>query len=388
MNLKPQNGGGDQDPSPIIFYLPSELSKEDILDAGGMQIRYDDKRSALFLFGEAKPGSEVVKSYKVIVRDVWRIPQTDLDFIKTQIKGRVQYLEGTDDLAAGQKLADHILKELDGIEKAQSEEMTIPDRIEMHRMAAEKIDQIRGQVTVMADYVKQARWFKEVSETTETVKMTIQIKNPLSEKLDREKVVRYLPRGVTPNDVIDAQGFTVKYDPERQMFFLYKEVDLKPSEAMTAVVTFKNAWKVPIEKLELLVKSAEDLQTRLVGSQYEETGKKIFDELNKLATQIKELQAKSESPADMIANFSLNLTRFNAIEDGERKLKELVHEIEHPVPQSIPYYIKPATPDVSTTWKIIYGFIGFLTVLGLMFYALWWGQSKARISRKYEPHKA
>lgn len=388
MNLKAQNATNDPQETPIVHYLPPELSKEDVLDGGGLQLRYDDKRSVMFLYGEVSLQPQEEKNYRVIVRDIWKVPQADIDFLKKQTQSRVQYLEGTDDLAAGQKLAEHISKELASIEATQQEEMTIPQRIEMHRIVSEKLAQIRSQVTVMTDFVKQARWLKEVSDATETVKMAIQVKNPMSEPLEKQKVIRYLPRGVSPADVIDSQGFEVKYDPERELYYLYREMDLKASETQNATIVFKNAWKIPLEKLDGMVQMAKGHQERLKGTQYEETGSKILEELERLATQIKELQAKYDNPADMIANFSLNLTRYNAVEDAEKKLKELVKEIEHPVPQTLPYYIKPATPDVSTTWKIIYGFIGFLTVLGLMFYALWWGQSKAKLNRKYESHKA
>lgn len=389
MNLKTQNVSQDAQETPIVQYLPHELSKEDILDPAGLQIRYDDKRAALFLYGEVSLKPQEVKNYRVVVRDMWKIPQTDIDFLKKQAKSRVEFLQGTDDEAAGQALADHINKELTEIETAQSQEMNIPQRIEMHRVASEKMEKIRRQVTVMSDFVKQARWFKDSAEaaSAETVKMAIQIKNPLGEALEHQKVVRYLPRGVSPSDILDPQGFEVKYDPERQLYYLYREVDLKASETTTATIVFKNSWKIPINKLERLEESAKKYQERLKGTQYEETGEKILAELERLSAQIKELQAKYDNPADMIANFSLNLTRFNAVEDAEKKLAELVQEIEHPTPQTLPYYIKPATPDVSTTWKIIYGFIGFLTVLGLMFYALWWGQSKAKLNRKYETHK-
>lgn len=388
MNLKTQNFTSDTKESPIVMYLPAELAKEDVIEADGLQIRYDDKRRALYLYGNATLAPEESKVFKVVVRDVWQIPQADIDYLKKQTTSRVEYLESTDDYAAGQLLGGQIQKELTQIETTQAEEMDIPQRIESHRIATEKMDQIKRQVTVMSDFVKEARWLKEVSDTPETVKLTVQIKNPLSTPLENQEVIRYLPRGVSPSDVIDAQGFEIKYDPERELYYLFKKVTLEPGQSLSAIVSFKNSWKIPINRLESLVKSATEYRDRLKGTQYEESSTKIFEELDRLSNQVKELQAKYDTPAEMIANFSLNLTRFNAVEDGVKKLKELVEEIEHPVPQSLPYYIKPATPDVSTTWKIIYGFIGFLTILGLMFYALWWGQSKARLNRKYETHKA
>lgn len=387
MNLKAQNPTEEAQQIPIVYYLPADISKEDILDPAGLTIRYDEKRSAIFLNGEVSLQPQEARNFKVVVRDVWRIPQADIDFLKKQTKERLEYLEGTPDQADGQKLSDQIMKDLAAIEAAQVQEMEIPQRIEAHRVASEKISQIRSHVTVMSDFVKQARWLRETSAATETVKMLIQVKNPMSDTLEKQKIIRYLPRGVVPEDVIDAQGFDIKFDPERELFYLQKEMDLKPSETVAATIVFRNAWKIPIQKLDHLVQTAQSLRDRLKGTQYEETGLKIYSELEGLAVQIKELQAKYDNPSDMISNFSLNLTRFSAVEDGVGKLKELVEEIEHPVPQTLPYYIKPATPDVSTTWKIIYAFIGFLTVLGLMFYALWWGQSKAKLNRKYETHK-
>lgn len=388
MNLKLQNDSADPKTSPIVHYLPPELSKEDVIETAGLQLRYDDKRSALYLFGEVSLEPKTSADYKVVVRDRWQIPKADIDHLKAQTQDRLKYLEGTADHESGEAFAKHIQKELAGIEASQSEEMSIPERIEAHRIASNKMELIRKQTTVMTDFVKQARWHREISGEFETVKMVIQVKNPMSDALEDQEVIRYLPRGVMPEDVVDAQGFSIKFDPERELYYLHKKMTLQPSETIASTVTFKNSWKIPIARLDHLSETAKGYVERLKGTQYEETALKLNAELERLAAQIKELQANYDSPADMIANFSLNLTRFNAVEDGVDKLKELVEEIEHPVPQTLPYYIKPATPDVSTTWKIIYGFIGFLTVLGLMFYALWWGQSKARLNRTYESHKA
>ena len=73
-----------------------------------------------------------------------------------------------------------------------------------------------------------------------------------------------------------------------------------------------------------------------------------------------------------------------AIEKDIDQLKRLVEAAEKAKTKKLSEIIKTVTPDVATTWEIIYAAIGFLTIISIFFYFLWWGQTKAKQNQKLE----
>ena len=47
------------------------------------------------------------------------------------------------------------------------------------------------------------------------------------------------------SDIVDAQGFDVRYDPERKQCYLTKEEEFLPSEKKRYIIMIKNTWYIP-----------------------------------------------------------------------------------------------------------------------------------------------
>lgn len=373
----------------VKYYLPAEVDRKDVLDAGGLQIGYDEKISAIYLYGEENLDPGQSKDYKVVLADVWNISKEEIAFLKTQIGSRLEYLKGTTDLPAATSFAAFLNQRLDEIDHWVDESASITDiseRIDKSRIYADEIRTIKDRVLVMSDFVKEAKLFEEKPSEgkSATIQMRISTKNPTTEEQKNKEVRHYLPRGVRAEHVLEAEGLTVKYDPGKALYYLEGRFDLGPKEEKQSVAVIKNVWHFPEIRLDRILVDAGDLNNRLMKTQYADTGKVLFSEIERLIQDIKKIQAETETPLDIIANYSLNLKRYNAASDGISRLRQLVEEVEHKVPQTVPYNIKPATPDVSTTWKLIFIMMGFLTFLGGVFYLLWWIQAKKRIDRKID----
>ncbi|MEI6971757.1 MAG: hypothetical protein WCL44_09595 [bacterium] len=70
----------------VVQYLPAEVVKDDILDAGGLQVQYDDTKGAFCLIREnveLKPGES--KTYNVIVRDRWNVNKGRIESLKRRM---------------------------------------------------------------------------------------------------------------------------------------------------------------------------------------------------------------------------------------------------------------------------------------------------------------
>jgi len=374
---------------PLRQYLPPEVDRKDVLETGGLELRFDEARSSLFLYSlvDLEPGQ--TKDFRVVLRNVWTVKKDEMDFLRNQVKSRLKYLEGTEDYSAAKALTEHYLKEIDRIEKIQAdqENAEVAQRIENHRIYTAQLEEIRQNVTLMGDFVKEARFFEQATEGAGQLRFVVEAKNPLSKAQAGLEIKRYLPQGVRAEHIIEAEGFEILYDPGRRLYYATRKVDLGPKESKRSVITIKNVWQIPEPKLELLLEEGRGLNKKLVKTQYEDIGNEIIAEIEKLAEDIKELQNRSETPLDHISNFTLNLKRYSAIQGGVHRLRELVDEVEHPVPQTVPFLIKPATPDIATTWRVIYGTVIFMTGLGILFYLLWWGQSKSKMGKKYEPYE-
>lgn len=62
-------------------------------------------------------------------------------------------------------------------------------------------------------------------------------------------VKKYLPEGITPSEIIDAGGFEIKYDVKRKLYYVEREVYLKPKASVIFKIKFKDIWRVSEKEL-------------------------------------------------------------------------------------------------------------------------------------------
>ena len=67
---------------PVRQDLPREIKKEDIIETGGMEVKYDEEKALYYLYAEVDIEPQESKSFKIVIRDIWQIPESDLSFLK------------------------------------------------------------------------------------------------------------------------------------------------------------------------------------------------------------------------------------------------------------------------------------------------------------------
>ncbi len=108
---------------PVRIDLPQEIKPADIMDRGELDIEYDTDRSLYFVHkNDVALAPKQTKIFEVIVRDVWFIPDPELEGLRSQTNLLLKRLESSEYRDAGQQLGDTILARLEEIAQVQNDE--------------------------------------------------------------------------------------------------------------------------------------------------------------------------------------------------------------------------------------------------------------------------
>ncbi len=369
--------------------LPDEIAKEDVLDPGGLEIRYDEEKSIYYLYTEVDLEPQASKKFKVVLRDKWKVPQTEASFLKDQVDQRLEALKGKESYGAGQMLRNAVVSQIDEImAEEEANKGNIQKKIDLYRVHIRKLNEIRQKISIQDDFTREAQRFVDGQKTGKFIKFTIEAENSSeNESAENVEITRYLPEGVTPDQINDLKGFEMKYDREKSLYFLTNTVNLKPLEVKKfEILISQDSLIISDMKLDEL-QTTETFTPKLAGTGYEKEGAYLSLEIKKLIDEIKNTQKNSVTAEDKIAAYTANLRRLDTIKENLEKLRRLVEAADKAKAKKLTEIIKTVTPDVATTWKIIYATIAFLTVISVFFYFLWWGQAKAKQNQKFEDVK-
>src|SRR3989338_5077344 len=107
---------------------------------------------------------------------------------------------------------------------------------------------------------------KTVLSADEEVKLKILAVNPSDTQKLNTTVRQDLPPEVKPEDVIDAAGMETKYNSEKKVFYLQKNVELNPRQTSTFEVRVKNVWNIPDEDIQKVRQEIEQSMNALKGT--------------------------------------------------------------------------------------------------------------------------
>ena len=84
------------------------------------------------------------------------------------------------------------------------------------------------------------------------IKLKVAVVNP-SETESQTTPVRYdLPKGMTPEMITDAGTMELKYDFDKNNYYFYQVVKLKPSEKVVLEAKLRDMWLVPDKDINFL----------------------------------------------------------------------------------------------------------------------------------------
>jgi len=138
--------------------------------------------------------------------------------------------------------------------------------------------------------------------------------NP-SDQTTEKMPIRYdLPKGCKGEDVLDAGGFSLRYDIENDRYFIEGDISLAPKESKVFQIVVKDIWKVPDAKLDLLRDHIQDKMVELeslgMGDKSQLIGKSMLQRIEDIKTD----QSEAKPIEERIKAYGANVKKLDTIE--------------------------------------------------------------------------
>jgi len=203
--------------------------------------------------------------------------------------------------------------------------------------------------------------------TFNSVVFNFLISNPLTETKTL-KFKSYLPVEVKPEHIMDLDGLSIDYDSSAASYYVFGNITLGPSEAVTKKVEIKDIWVFTDEEIESLKKQAETLAKPLAKTQYDAMGAVLKNEIEATLDIILLRQNESyRTPQDHIVTHRTNVVKMELVKKDLEKMKDLV--VQAGASQGI--VGKVGGIQTFATWGIILAIVFGFGLLAVVIFAMW-----------------
>ncbi len=214
------------------------------------------------------------------------------------------------------------------------------------------------------------------------IKLRVVAVNPSEDRAQKVPIKINLPKEVTPADVVDSAGLEIGYDSERAAYYAYSDsVELKPKETRVFEVEISDVWRVPDEQMNNIRTQTARALKHLENTEYFGQAKGIVDSIERRMTEIQVKQDDDTlSREEHIGAYRVNQVMMAQIKQDVQQLEKLLQHTG--APPSIEFlkdtvFEEKKDMDRITAWRVILGIVGFLGVLGAVFFARWFLAVKA-----------
>ena len=170
-----------------------------------------------------------------------------------------------------------------------------------------------------------------------SVILKISTSNPSSFEAQDIPVKSYLPKGIRPEDVINADGLEIGYDVKRDQCYVHKSLTLGAMASVAFNIEIEDIWLVDTEEIAVLGNRTDALVSDLRESQYSEVAVEIQENIRRKIDDILDRQEDElvfkVGPTRHIAAYDTNkeavaavkgsmgdLERFASVAAGEKEL--------------------------------------------------------------------
>jgi hypothetical protein len=261
----------------------------------------------------------------------------------------------------------------------------VDKRMETYRVNMQRIKSIRNYVILLKDFEQQAELEADSDKQKKSIRYLIKVKNPSDSKKMTQEVIRYLPTGITAELVTERQGFDLRYDVDKKLYYLTNKIELQPNETKVFDIRISDRWYVREDKLDGFEKKAQELSDYLANSEFKIASVYLFSEIKKYIREIKISQSSDVTIQDRIGNHNENIKKVEAIKLDIAELERMSQILRERMRiKTLEELLKKLRPSTIILWQIIYGTILFLFFISFLTYILWWGQTKQKQGKKFE----
>ncbi|MBF0479857.1 MAG: hypothetical protein HQL26_10275 [Candidatus Omnitrophica bacterium] len=387
INILTVNGTDKQKDKDVNYILPKQLKAQDIIETDGLKLDYDAEAGAFYVHGSVSLAPKASKTYKVRIKDVWKMEPKDVQDVRAQIEEGYKRMQSTEFKDKSDPKKDNLLKRLDYITEQNKKFDDQPERrIEQYNLYVDELNKIRSE----ALSVKFWRAKDVTADQQGVIRLLAEVENP-SKTLPRKTTHKhYLPAEVKPEHMIDMGDFAFRYDGARQQPYLEKEEELKPGEKKRYEFTILDVWKIPQIQIENLKDRTRNTYKLLEKTQYKATADFLVQSIKGNLELLELSQSKEKGIEEHISDFTFNKKLYEKAENDVTALEDLLEDLRKDLERSpmknvlqkisslksmadissALFGVKPEKKDI---WKVLIGiiiFVGFLTAI----YFLVWGQ--------------
>lgn len=391
INILAVNGTEKTKNKDISHPLPKELTVEDILDTAGLELDYDVNAGNYFLKGSVQLKPKETKTYKVRVRDIWKIETSQVDEIKDQIDKSLDRLKSTEYYDVAKIKKESLLQRLDFIVTEQSKYAdNVDKRVDKFRTYADEFKTIRRD----SMSVKFWRAKPPAVNSSKIITYVIEADNPSKDKTITKTDQYFLPAEVKPEYLADAQGFDVKYDLDSKQSYLTQEIQLKPEEKKVFKVSIIDVWNISQIDIDNLKDRAQKSFKLLEKTNYLESAKYLVSNIKLNLEKIEASQSVVREIKDHISVYRTNVKYFENAKSDVEALEELLEAVRENLERSqlknvlqkikalrsvseISKAIFGKKPSINNTQKIILGVIIFVGIFSTVHFIIWGNRSRA-----------
>ena len=230
-----------------------------------------------------------------------------------------------------------------------------------------KTIELRNMLEFIRDMMNQKFSDEPVIKTwyeSGSVILKVLIANP-SKTLTRKVPFKYyLPKEVKKDHIMDKEDLDLGYDTQQSLYYVYKDVELKPNESRRLYVEIEDIWVIDGKEIVSLKQQAQKFSDALVKGPYAERSGFLKKEIDRRLDDItrKQNEAVMVNPEEHISTYRENIKVLAAVKEDILELERLANRVMRVAPMA--------------TWKMIIAIIGFLAVLSIGFFIFW--QSKLK----------
>lgn len=405
INLVVVNAADENKDYTVKYTLPKELKFEDILDPAGFNVDYDTDQQAYYVGGAINLAPKESRIIKVEVKDVWSVSKEEVQSLKNQMDENLARLEHTPAYETGKALKEALLKGLDNI-VAQQENFSgnTERRIEAYRSHADELKKIRDKISSVEYWEgKTAQIDLSLDSYTQgkTITMFIEIENPADNEAKSIKHRHFLPPEVRPEDILDTQGFEVRYDAQNKQPYLIKEEDFQPGEKKRYEIEIRDVWNIPEQTQKSLLEQAREASDEIAqysyGKEYSNNIQVLIQDIENNVAEIEKSQKENKTVKQHIGDYYFNQKRLEQSREGIRKLNDILalmrekrlDELEKNQVRNVLQKLQSfkgieavskavfgQKPNVENTWRFIWMTIVFVAIFTSVHFLIWWRRSK------------
>ncbi len=392
IRIQAANTSDQPRPVPVRASLPARVSTNDIINLAGLNLGYDVKSDTYFVHGTLDLAPREIAVREVEIKDIWLLDEAKVRLLSDYARQMVSMLSATPHATDAAEAASRIENAVSLILQRQSENrisVVSPVRhIQAYEENLRTLQEVRRQIgdlenqalasginpgeTLLGDDRRSAAPRREGHRPAAygEAMLRITVMNSSTAHARTIPVRRELPPEVTIEDVIDAGGLSIRYDPKERLTVVYAdEIEIGPLETQIFEVRIRDKWNVNGPRIDYLQDKVTDLRMTTSGrNRLAAIDNMLESAVSRLATVAGEQGPDTFSPA-YISFYRRQADRLDAIENDLNRIDSALRPLETRRGFTIP------APDQKTTWLVIYAILGFLALISLLFFFRWFVKS-------------